>query len=336
MPSLTYILQQIAIYWGVFILISGLLGNLFNLIVFLSLKTFRQSSCALYLTVMSFFNIGQLIESVLSRIMITGFNIDWTQTSLFYCKFRTMFLHLCSLTSFTCMCLAIIDQFMATSSRRQLQQLCNIKIAYCLSLIMILIWICHEIPTLILFNLIQSSDSSEMTCTNTSFVYQQYIIYVYLLVLTGILPMFINILFGSLAYRHVSQIPYRTIPLVRRALDKQLTSMVLVQMVYSVTVVSPLIAVNILIRSTTLSNDPVINERLTFANFLAGYLYYMCFVVRNRFIDDCNCKIRFLFFLRVHFTFIFVFPNDFDNNLSMLFFKLILNKINKEELLLVK
>jgi hypothetical protein len=141
MPSLAYSSQQMTIYWGIFILFSGLLGGILNCIVLLSLKTFRQNSCAYYLTIMSIFNIGQLIVSGFSRIMITGFG--WTQTSLFYCKFRTMFLHLCSLTSFTCMCLATIDQFLATSSRRRWQQFSNIKIAYSLSLILVLIWIFH-------------------------------------------------------------------------------------------------------------------------------------------------------------------------------------------------
>jgi hypothetical protein len=292
MPSLAYILQEVTMYWGFFILITGLLGNVLNMIVFWSLKTFRKNSCAFYLTVMSFFNIGQLIASVLSRIMITGFNIDWTQTSLFYCKFRTMFLHLCSLMSFTCMCLATIDQFMATSSRRRWQQFCNIKLAYYLSLIIVLIWIFHEIPSLILFEIIQSN-SGKTTCINTSYIYQQYVTYIYLFILTGILSMFINVLFGSLAYRNVRQIPYRTVPLIRRELDKQLTSMVLVQVVYSLIVVSPYIALNILNRSTTLSNDTAIAEILNFAISIVGYLYYMCFVVRNRSIKNSNCKLCF-------------------------------------------
>jgi hypothetical protein len=81
--------QKIITYSGIPILITGLFGGLLNVTVFLSLNTFRQSSCAFYLTILSFVNIGQLTTSLLSRIMITGFGIDWTQTSLFYCKFRT-------------------------------------------------------------------------------------------------------------------------------------------------------------------------------------------------------------------------------------------------------
>src|SRR5690349_10499025 len=93
--SLTFAGQQITIYFGMVILIGGVLGGLLNITVFLSLRTFRQSSCAFYLTVMSIVNVSQLITGLLSRIMITGFGIDWTQTSLFYCKIRSY----CILTS---------------------------------------------------------------------------------------------------------------------------------------------------------------------------------------------------------------------------------------------
>ncbi|UJR38063.1 hypothetical protein I4U23_030744 [Adineta vaga] len=55
---------------GIPFLIAGLLGACLNIIVFLSLKTFRQSSCAFFLTIMSFVNIGQLLTGLLSRILI--------------------------------------------------------------------------------------------------------------------------------------------------------------------------------------------------------------------------------------------------------------------------
>ena len=282
MASFTYLSQQITIYWGSFILFSGLLGGSINCIVFLSLKTFRQNSCAFYLMILSLFNMGQLLATVLSRIMITGFNIDWTERSIFYCKFRTMFLHLCSLMSFTCMCLATIDQFLATCSRRRWQQMCNIKIAYVLTVIFIFIWILHEIPALVFNDLVSTSNSSKITCANTSFIYQQYVIFIYLFILTGILPLSINIIFGSLAYRNVRQIPYRTVPLVRRELDKQLTSMVLVQVVYSVIVVSPYIITSIVNHPTSRSKDPISVEKLMLASSVTGYLYYMYFAVRNQ------------------------------------------------------
>ncbi|CAF2527805.1 unnamed protein product [Rotaria sp. Silwood2] len=76
--SLANASQQVTLYLGQPILIFGIIGGIFNLIVFLNLKTFRQSSCAFYLIVMSCVNIGQSLTGYLSRIMITGYNIDWT------------------------------------------------------------------------------------------------------------------------------------------------------------------------------------------------------------------------------------------------------------------
>ncbi|CAF3967085.1 unnamed protein product, partial [Adineta steineri] len=80
--------KQITIYVGIPTLIAGVLGGLLNTIVFLSLRTFRESPCAFYLTIMSIVNVGQMITGLLARILTSGFNIDWSLTSLFYCKFR--------------------------------------------------------------------------------------------------------------------------------------------------------------------------------------------------------------------------------------------------------
>ncbi|CAF4247742.1 unnamed protein product, partial [Adineta steineri] len=121
-----YLGNQITIYLGTVSLIAGVIGGLLSIIIFLSLRTFRQSSCAFYLTIMSIFNIGQMLIGLLAVIMINGFNVDWSQSPLFYCKFRYYSYQVCALTSMTCICLATIDQYFATCSRQRWQQWCNI------------------------------------------------------------------------------------------------------------------------------------------------------------------------------------------------------------------
>ena len=113
-PSLNFMGSQITIYLGTLSFIAGVIGGFLIIIVFLSLRTFRQSSCAFYLTVMSIANIGQMLTSVLSRIVIIGFGIDWSLSSVFYCKFRLYCYQVCALTSMTCFCLATIDQYFST------------------------------------------------------------------------------------------------------------------------------------------------------------------------------------------------------------------------------
>ncbi len=49
--TLSFITKQIIIYGATPVFTAGVLGGLLNTLVFLSLRTFRQNSCAIYLTV---------------------------------------------------------------------------------------------------------------------------------------------------------------------------------------------------------------------------------------------------------------------------------------------
>jgi hypothetical protein len=183
MSSLSFATEQVTIYLGTFNLITGVIDGLLNLIVFLSLKTFRQSSCAFYLTVMSIVNVGELLAGQLTRILISGFSIDWTQTSLFYCKFRGYILQVCAIISMNFICLAMIDQYLATCSRPRWQQWSNIKLAHRLSAIIILFWILYDIPVLIFYIHIKSPTTGKLTCTIVNNIFEQYLNYFLLLFL---------------------------------------------------------------------------------------------------------------------------------------------------------
>ena len=204
--SFLFAAQEVTIYTGITTLFIGLLGEILNCIAFLSLQTFRENSCSFYLTVMSFVNIGQLLTGLLPRIMINGFNIDWTQTSAFYCKFRIYILQLCTLMSCTCMCLATIDQFFATCFNPRWQQLSNIKLARILCFIFFILWTFHGIPFIMYLNLIPLPNSNELYCTITNYIFFEYFNYAFIITLVGFLPVFITIIFGLLAYHNIQTI----------------------------------------------------------------------------------------------------------------------------------
>ena len=166
-PTLNYISQQISIYGGFIIFFTGIIGGLLNIIVFLSLRTFRENSCAFYLIIMSFVNIGNLITGLLSRIIISGFRIDLTLTSSFYCKFRWYCLQFCVLSSFTFTCLAAIDQYMGTAVHVRWRQWSNIKIAHRLTIITMIIWFLHGFLYIIYFDLIPSTSIGKIICSST-------------------------------------------------------------------------------------------------------------------------------------------------------------------------
>jgi hypothetical protein len=83
--SLKFALQQVTIYLGLFILISGLVGSILNIIIFTTLNAFRQTTCAFYLTFAAIVGIGQMITSLFVRILSDGFSIDPRGISWF-CK----------------------------------------------------------------------------------------------------------------------------------------------------------------------------------------------------------------------------------------------------------
>ena len=279
LSSTAFISQQMVIYIGIFFFIIGVIGGPLVLIVFLSLRTFRQSSCAFYLIIMSFVDTLHLFTGLFTFIMINGFGIDWTDISLFYCKFRPFYVQLCVLMSYTCICLATIDQFLATCSHPRWHQWNNIKLARYILIGAVIIWSLHGIPFILYHNHTESPVTDTMNCVITNIGFSKYYCIFYLPILKSFIPVIIMILFGILAYRNVQNIAYRTVPLVRRELDKQLTVMVLVHNFCDVLAVTPIIIQGILTAIIGTPNNLDITTELTSINNITTTLYYFHFVV---------------------------------------------------------
>lgn len=316
---LPLISKQITIYLGIPILITGVIGGILNTIVFLSLRTFRESSCICYMIIMSCANVGQLITGLLTRILIAGFEIDLTQGSEFYCKFRVYCLQVCALVSLTCYCLATIDQYLATCSRLQWQQWCTIKIAIRLSLIAIILWILHGIPYLIYYNIIVQSSTGKSVCTLTNTMFSRYVTYFYQMIMISCLPVCISVVFGFLAYRNVQHLAYRTIPLVRRELDKQLTTMVLYQVLFNIFTLIPYFIFLIISFQIPSNSDSTLLSAIQLANAIIILVYYIYYAVSLK-KNENNCYLVFGSF-RIHFSSICLHRIDFVVNFFMFFSK---------------
>lgn len=273
--------KQIIIYCGTPIFIAGIIGVLLNTVVFLSLRTFRQNSCAFYLTIMSIANIGPIFLGLLSRIMIALLGFDGTERSLFYCKARLYIVHVCIGTSLTCMCLSTIDQYLATCSRPHWQHFCHIKQARRIIFCSTIFWSLHGIPYLVFLIHVKSSMTNIVSCTTTNYIFGQYRIYVVLLVLIGYLPAAIAVFFGSMAYYNVRHIAHRTIPIVRHELDKQLTTMVLVQIIVNIPALVSYTTVSAVTTNPNLFSDSVSQAGVQFALNICHTFYYVTFSVRN-------------------------------------------------------
>jgi hypothetical protein len=273
--SLNYASKEVAIYLNFFNLIIGIPGGCFILIVFLSLKTFRENTCAFYLIIMSIFNIGQLIIGSLSRIFNSGFGIDWTVTSLAFCKFRVYFLQTCSLISLTCLCLATIDQYFSTCSHPRLQHWSNIKLVRALAAITVIFWSIFAILYPIYYDIIISPTTGQLTCMNTNSVFDRYQTDFHRIVMIGFLPNIITAVFAILAYRNIHNLAYRMVPLIRRELDKQLTRMLLLQVIFNIFFLLFFNIVSIIVPYFITTTDPVVTAKLQFVQILSYCFYYM-------------------------------------------------------------
>lgn len=223
MPSTTthinYIIQQLNIYVGLFIFITGVIGGLLNIIIFRTLKTFRQTSCGFYLTVTSIFNIGQAIFALSTRIFDAGFSINLTNIP-WTCKLRTFLAQSCVLLSLTGMSLVTIDQFLSMTDHRHWS---NLRLAHRHMIIACILWSIHGIVALIFWN------TPYGICIATGNAYRIYLMNFYLPVLLGCLPIVIMTIFSLLAFFRIRTLASREINIVRLSRDRQLTAMALLQ-----------------------------------------------------------------------------------------------------------
>jgi len=227
--NLNFATQHVYIYFGLFIVITGMFGQFFNIIVFTTLKTFRETTCGFYLTIVSIFNAGQLL-SVLLRIL-QYLNSNLTDSAAL-CKFRNFFTQFCALVSFTAMCLTTIDQFLSMTKYRYWNTMQSARRHVIFACI---IWFIHGCFALVYF------DSSQNTCIMTNAIYSKYYAYVYLLILLGILPLTIISIFSLLAFFKIRSTASREMNIIRLSRDRQLTAMTLVHVLFLIITTLPFV-----------------------------------------------------------------------------------------------
>jgi hypothetical protein len=216
---------------------------------------------------------GYLITGFLPSILNNGFGYDLTQGSTVYCKFRWYLLQFCTLTTFTCISLATIDQFFATCPRPRWQQWCNTKFSRRILSVFIFLWCLHGIPFLIFY------DINGTSCSQENSIFLGYLTYFYLPILIGAIPISITVLFGILAYYNTQQLAHRTVPLVRRELDKQLTTMVLIQVIFNFFAVTPYTILTVVTLIIDPIQDPFISAQVALMKTSFNILYYFFFAV---------------------------------------------------------
>lgn len=272
----TSAVESIYLYFGLFILLSCLLGNLLNIIIFTSLKTFRETSCAFYLTVASFVNIFQCLAGLFSRILSVVFNIDLTKSSTILCKTRISVLVTAALISLTAVSFAAIDQYASVTVRWR--HLANRHWALRLMLVTVVFWAMHGV-SVAFFTEIFTNEWTVM-CGFSNVFYRRYYSDFVVPILFGFLPVGLRTVFGLAAMFNVRSLPRRQVPIVRRRRDQQLTMMVLVEVLFD-NVFTLIYILYYLYSSQQTFTDRVERTRDQMISALTTCLYYSTFAVSD-------------------------------------------------------
>ncbi|CAF1542986.1 unnamed protein product [Didymodactylos carnosus] len=288
------------IYFGSFVVISGIFGNLMNLCMF-SQKPLRRRSFSHYIIALSVVNIIQVPNTLISRTLAEAFNIDPTLTNVKYCKFRNYSDFAGPLISLSLVCLASSDRCMSTSRSSAYRELSTIKISRRLILITYLFWLIHNIPFLVYFN-INHLASNHSVCSSTSVLWANYISYFIIPILYCVLPITLLTSLGFKTYKNINTLQRR-----QRKTDVQLTSMILIQTIIVVLSTTPYCVFSIyaastkyLVKDAVRTSQDALLEKLTryvfLTNFASGFYSYIFSSkayrkqIRSAFKILCQCR----------------------------------------------
>jgi hypothetical protein len=202
-----YITRQIIIYFGFLILISGIIGNILNAIIFTKVRTiFGQNFCSFYFIGMAVTNLLYLLVGLLSRILSNGLAIDLSVSFSAFCKFRSFLVYTAPLISTSFTCLAAITQYLITSHKIHYRQKVTKRFVQWSILCTVLFWILHGISYAVLYDLRLSSTTNLVSCNSINFIFNQYTALMTYNLLIFIIPVLILIVFGYMTYRNITSL----------------------------------------------------------------------------------------------------------------------------------
>lgn len=182
------------------LLVLGITGNLFNVLVF---RQQRRSPCAIYLLAFSVSNSVLIIVNSMSQMFPTDFN-NGSTWALIVCKIYSYVPIVIGQTNSTMLILACIDRYVTTSSRAAFRALSTTKRAKYLIVFFVLFW---SVTT------VHSPITASLVMGQCSVLFNSLVDTVYALVFVSLLPCSLLAVFSSLTYRNVRSVRRRVQPI---------------------------------------------------------------------------------------------------------------------------
>lgn len=303
-PEILYFSEKFSFYFTICNFVIGIIGNISNLLILITLKPFRSNQCAFYIIIESIVDVFQLsmLFAISTLPITTGFTPE--SYSIIWCKLRNVLPQFFRLLSTCMVCFAAFDQFLSTNPTYLIRKLSSLQLARRLTILSVCAWIIHSIPYSIFYQVVPLKG-----CILTSVTVTYYYSYFYYPILHGTLPILISCLCSLLAYRNVRRIVRRQINIERRRLDQQLTAMIFVRVIAFVNFLIPYTIYRIYILNSTNNNInsyPYAINQLIYS--ITASLSNLNYTVRL--LLDCCFKTHRIYYFRQAFTYIWLPHHD--------------------------
>ncbi|CAF1370207.1 unnamed protein product [Adineta ricciae] len=219
-------LAQFNIYTGILLMIIGIFGNISNMIVFCKTNLQHPTTYILFCT--SCASLSYLSIGLFTRVITTGFLIDWTTMNMSWCRARLYFAHVIVLSSVCFTCYASINQFFSTSQKEKLRRLSNLTRARYATFLILVTCFLHHLPLAILAQQIPNGTGGVVCNPVINPYLRGYISYFIVPFVLSLIPVTFLIIVGALTYHNVSMLQGTN---SRQRAQRHLVSMILLQTV---------------------------------------------------------------------------------------------------------
>ncbi|UJR14479.1 hypothetical protein I4U23_001476 [Adineta vaga] len=231
-----YLSEQLTKYIGIFLYIVCLFGTIMNIGTFLQ-QTYSSRACSLYLLVASICDFMHLSLEPLANILQYGFHYDWTINNLAYCKTKSYFAYVFTVSSGTLTASASISQYLLSSSESTRWYYARRHIGIrCIKLILCF-WSIISIPILFCATrFYHAFQENRYICSNPARHITCYVVQlIYVCIFNGFLPPLIMMIFGYLTHKNIHhrhrRTKYRSVHI--RRINQQLIFMLILQSIKS-------------------------------------------------------------------------------------------------------
>jgi hypothetical protein len=264
--NLPYIQQQMTCYGMSTYFALGIIGNIFNIIVF-TRPQYRHTPSSVYFLALATIAILYL-NGVLAPSFYTLNHVDPQTYSLFYCKLKHYITHVLGQCNRFIVVAASADRFFATQTSVRIRSLSSVRVARRVVFLMCPIWLVIAVHVPIL-----TGTSGTTSCG--IFGLYKLIYAVYQIIVTFILPPLLMCIFSTLTIRHLYQLhgPERR----ARQRDRSLMRLVIAEVTVNIVTSFPS-SINTIYGAATLYVTNKSAKRLqieSFLSFVALFILYL-------------------------------------------------------------